>query len=87
MAEPGPENRRPGGGSREREGAASRQEPDVWRLAGVGLELAGTTAVLTLGGWWLDGVLGTEPWLLVVGVTIGVVGGMYKLYRVGKRYF
>ncbi len=29
----------------------------------------------------MDGLLGTEPWLLLVGVFVGAVGGFISLYR------
>ena len=56
-------------------------------MAGMGVELAGIVAVLTLGGWWIDQKWDTEPWLMLVGLVIGSVGGMYNLYRRGKRFF
>jgi F0F1-type ATP synthase assembly protein I len=43
------------------------------------------TAALLLGGaagWWLDGKLGTKPWLLLAGLLAGVAIGMYQLGRV-----
>lgn len=43
----------------------------------VGLLAAiGTYGVL---GWWADGWLGTTPWLLVAGVLLGFVCGLYLL--------
>jgi hypothetical protein len=57
-------------------------------LAGVGVELGGIVAVLCLGGWWLDRQLNNAgPWLLLTGAFIGILGGLYKLYRVGKNFF
>jgi len=44
-------------------------------------------AVLALLGWWLDGKWGSRPWLLLVGTTVGVTGGLFKLWRTGKRFF
>ena len=56
-------------------------------LAGMGLELGMVTAALTLGGWWLDQKFATEPWLMLLGLAIGMIGGTYKMYRIGKKSF
>lgn len=61
--------------------------PSPMLLASAGLELAAATAGLALGGWWLDGKLGTGPWFMIVGLAFGVIGGTYKIWRVGKRFF
>jgi F0F1-type ATP synthase assembly protein I len=48
-------------------------------------ELVASPVILALGGWWIDGRLGTGPWLMVLGVVLGVVGAVTKLvieYRV-----
>ena len=62
-------------------------EPNPMALVGVGFELAGVVAVMTLGGWWLDGKFGTRPWLMIIGLVISVTGGLYNLWRQGKRFF
>ena len=51
------------------------------RYAGLGLELAGAVAGLTLLGYWLDGRWGTAPWLMLAGLAIGLLGGTYNLLR------
>ena len=42
-----------------------------------------TAAVLAgvFGGIWLDGKLGTSPWLTIVLVFLGAALGFYSLYR------
>lgn len=35
-------------------------------------------------GYWLDGVLGTRPWLTFVGFFFGVAAGVLNVYRVMK---
>ena len=66
----------------------SRQTgPSALGLAGAGVELAGTVAILALLGWWLDDKWGTRPWLMVAGLFIGTVGAIYNLWRIGKRFF
>ena len=43
-------------------------------------------AVLVLGGVllgsYLDGRFGTSPWLLIVGLFIGLAAGFYTTYRI-----
>ena len=36
-------------------------------------------------GWLLDRWLGTRPWLLVVGVTLGSVAGFYEFIRATSK--
>ena len=38
-----------------------------------------------LFGWLLDRWLGTKPWLLVAGVTLGSVAGFYEFIRATSR--
>jgi F0F1-type ATP synthase assembly protein I len=51
------------------------------KYAGLGLELAGAVAGLTLLGWWIDRQLESAPWGLLIGLAIGLLGGMYNLIR------
>jgi F0F1-type ATP synthase assembly protein I len=51
------------------------------RYSGIGLELAGATGGLALVGYWFDRHFGTNPWGILVGVVIGIVGGLYNLVR------
>lgn len=50
-------------------------------LAGVGLEFAAAVAGLTLAGYWIDQKLGSEPWGVLIGAFVGIVGGTYNLLR------
>ena len=50
-------------------------------VLGVGLQFAGAIILFLFLGRWLDGVLGTEPWLLLIGVLVGSAAGFYSLYR------
>ena len=36
-------------------------------------------------GWWLDGKLGTRPWLMVVGMVVGMAAGFANLVKVTMR--
>jgi ATP synthase protein I len=48
--------------------------------AGVGIQFALTIVVFLFVGQWLDRRLGTTPWLTIIGVFVGAVGGFYSLY-------
>jgi F0F1-type ATP synthase assembly protein I len=61
--------------------SADSRFPSWVRYSGVGLELAGATAGLALVGYWIDGRFGTQPWGILGGVVIGLVGGLYNLVR------
>jgi F0F1-type ATP synthase assembly protein I len=50
-------------------------------VAGVGLQFAAAIVLFLFLGRWLDGLFGTEPWLLLAGVLVGAVGGFYSMYR------
>jgi F0F1-type ATP synthase assembly protein I len=54
-------------------------QAEYLRYAGVGIQFAGTFLVTGALGWWLDGKLGTSPWLLLVGIFLGAAGGFYSL--------
>jgi hypothetical protein len=44
-------------------------------MLSAGLTWVVSVALLAYGGYWLDGRLGTTPWMLVVGALAGAVGG------------
>jgi len=47
----------------------------------LGFQFAGTFLVLGAVGWWLDGQLGTAPWLMLVGIVLGAGGGFYSMVK------
>jgi ATP synthase protein I len=60
--------------------------PSTWQLIGQ-LSTIGMSFVfaLVIGfgvGFWLDGVLGTKPWLAFVGFFFGLAAGVLNVYRV-----
>jgi ATP synthase protein I len=61
-----------------------RQLTALTRLASVGIEFSISTLVGLLGGRWVDGKLGTEPWLMIVGLLLGVTAGMRSLIRAAR---
>ncbi len=48
---------------------------------GLGLQLAAAVIVFYFIGSWADQKLNTAPWLMIVGVTIGAVGGFIQFFR------
>jgi F0F1-type ATP synthase assembly protein I len=48
---------------------------------GVGLQLGASIVFFLFVGQWLDRRLGTEPWLLLLGVFVGAGAGFYSVYR------
>jgi F0F1-type ATP synthase assembly protein I len=51
------------------------------RLAGVGMEFAAAVAGLSLAGYWIDRHYGSEPWGVLAGAALGLIGGTYNLIR------
>jgi ATP synthase protein I len=58
----------------------------TWQLIGQ-LSTIGMSFVFAIvlgfgAGFWLDGVLGTKPWLSFVGFFFGLAAGVLNVYRV-----
>lgn len=51
------------------------------KMAHIGLEFALAAFVLGAAGWWVDGKLGTKPWGMAIGGTVGLVGGFYLFLK------
>ncbi len=49
---------------------------------GAALTMAVAVALFAYGGHRLDGWWGTEPWMLITGSALGVVGGFLHLIKV-----
>lgn len=62
----------------------------MWRIAGttgaVGIEIAIAIAIGYFGGHYLDRKLGTQPWLMYVGILAGVGAAIKALVRVTRAY-
>jgi F0F1-type ATP synthase assembly protein I len=53
--------------------------PQPLQYAGLGLQFALTFLAMGGVGWWLDRKLGTEPWLMVLGIFVGAAGAFISL--------
>lgn len=73
--------------------SADRRDPDrrtppgreIGRLAGIGLQFGAVLTLFALGGYWLDGRLGTRPTFLLLGVLLGFAGGTISLVKATAR--
>lgn len=61
------------------------QEQSLWAAAGeftgYGLTWALSVLLFLLGGWWVDGRLGTTPLFTFVGAFVGAAAGFYSLWH------
>ncbi len=51
------------------------------RMYAAGFTLFGAVAVCLGVGWLLDYWLGTSPWLMVAGIVLGSIVGLYEFVR------
>jgi ATP synthase protein I len=54
-------------------------------LFGSGIQLAAAVVVFLFIGRWLDGALGTDPWLMLTGALLGAAGGLYRFIRTALK--
>jgi F0F1-type ATP synthase assembly protein I len=47
----------------------------------IGMQLAIAVVGFFFVGRWLDDIFGTSPWLMIVGLTLGTVGGFISFFR------
>lgn len=66
------------------------QEPSPWRslggLATVGMTFVVATAGATIGGYFLDRWLGTNPLCTLIGLALGIGVGFRDFFRIIKRW-
>lgn len=67
-----------GSGTRSGEGPGG---PSPASFAGAGVQFVISILLFLYIGKWLDGKLGTAPWLLMAGVFVGAGAGFYAFYR------
>jgi len=64
------------------------RKPDWRRLAelsSLGLILPSSIIVGLFFGYWLDKLLGTHPWLLLIFTILGIISGLTSLLRAVKK--
>lgn len=63
--------------SEEERDKARKGTVNYLKYSGMAFQMIGILLVCVLGGIWLDGRLGTNPWLTVFLSLVGVGGGLY----------
>lgn len=58
---------------------------DHMQITTLGLEFAVAEALGVWVGYWLDGKLGTRPWMLLLGACAGFSLGLYLVLRAAKE--
>ncbi len=51
------------------------------RYAGIGIEMLVSVLIGTFGGYGLDRLFHTKPWLMIVGFIFGSAAGFLTLFR------
>jgi ATP synthase protein I len=54
----------------------------IGQLSTIGMSFVLALVIGFGGGYWLDTVLGTKPWLSFVGFFLGLAAGVLNVYRV-----
>lgn len=58
--------------------------PQDIKALGIGVELTAVIGGLSYAGYWLDERWGTDPWLLMLGVCIGTLGGGWHAIKMAN---
>ena len=60
--------------------------PSTWQLIGqmstIGMSFVFALVIGFGAGYWIDGLIGTRPWLTFVGFFLGLAAGVLNVYRV-----
>lgn len=62
-----------------------RRAYDYLSHSSVGLELGISVVIGLLFGYWLDGKLGTQPWMMLLFLAFGLVAGLRGVIRAVNR--
>jgi ATP synthase protein I len=52
-----------------------------------GITLFASVATFCGAGWFLDKWLGTQPWLLIVGIVLGSAVGLFEFVRLSSKTY
>ncbi len=63
-----------------------RERRHQMRVSAIGFQFVFSIAIGALGGSWLDRKLGTEPWLLLVGIVLGAVAAYRDLVQLTREH-
>lgn len=55
------------------------------RYSGMGVQFVVMMGLPMVLGWWIDGLVGTRPWLMVGGAVLGIVAAMVSVIRTVAR--
>jgi len=64
---------------------APTKEPSAWKplaeLTSIGMSMVLSTIIGMAGGYYADRWLGTTPWLMLLGLVLGIVAGFVSMLR------
>jgi ATP synthase protein I len=67
---------------------APTREPSSWgslgELTSIGMTMVLATVIGLVGGHYADRWLGTSPWLMLLGLALGIAAGFVSLFRAVK---
>lgn len=66
---------------RGNESESEAESRSLWAASGLGLELVGAVAGMSLVGWLIDRWQGTSPMWVLILMGVGIVGGSYNFVR------
>ncbi|MGM7703074.1 AtpZ/AtpI family protein [Pseudalkalibacillus sp. Hm43] len=56
-------------------------------MSGILSQLVGTILVGIFGGMWLDRTFDTAPFLMIIGLFLGLAAGVYGTIKLIQRFF
>lgn len=62
-------------------GSFARLYRDAAPYLALGVQLAATVVIMFYAGKWADGYFGTSPWLMIVGLMLGAIAGLYNFFK------
>ena len=62
-------------------------QPSWIRYSSLGIECVAAIAFFAAIGYWVDRKWDSQPWGLVIGSMLGLIGGMYNLVRASLAAF
>ena len=70
---------------------AEKPDPEENRKAGfayaAGITLFASVVSFCALGWVLDKWLGTDPWLLIIGIVLGSAVGLFEFIRLSSKTY